>query len=389
MPKPRAVRARLLLIFLGLLFAGTAWADDPKDLIERGRGLLSGDRHAEGEELLKKAAAQLEAALAADPKTAENQFLLGRALFYLGRDADAMAHFDKSIELSPGTARYHFLRAIAHSYAGDQDRAVKGMSRVLELDPSMADAWFERGRMRSAQGHKDEALADYHRAIQLNPAHSGALYNIGVIFADAGKDEEALAFFEKSQAADPNNADAFFNAGQVHQNHHRPKEALAMFLAAANLAPEDLNILKKVVQAHFALEQYDQAQPFQARLLAVREKSADPKVREMREYCFDQFDVGDLHVLAYETFDKSGDLYYQYTFKVTGADGNVQRTINLETSAVDRELGTPYLLGADEGRVHRTYTAGWKALPAYGELKPVVIQAIEGKLSVGASSERK
>lgn len=40
----------------------------------------------------------------------------------------------------------------------------------------------------------------------------------------------------------------------------------------------------------------------------MRQSSADPGVKNLQDFVFDQFDIGNLRVLAYETFNPTGDL---------------------------------------------------------------------------------
>ena len=68
------------------------------------------------------------------------------------------------------------------------------------------------------------------------------------------------------------------------------------------------------------------------------------------------------------------------------SEGDILRTVNLESSAVIRELGVRYILGGDEDGVHSTYGPSWKELPDYGELKRLVVLAAQGKLREDASS---
>jgi len=110
-------------------------------------------------------------------------------------------------------------------------------------------------------------------------------------------------------------------------------------------------------------------------VFALRMSSRDPNVASLKDYVCDQFEVCKRKVFAAETFDTSGDLAYVYRFDVY--DGKQRLgSVNLETSAVIREMGTPYLLGMDKPGVHSELGLGWKTLPAYKDLKPLVVKAI-------------
>src|SRR5512137_2323694 len=59
-----------------------------------------------------EALAAASAASTAEPDNAAAHFYLGLANFYLSKDAEALAAFNRSIELNPGRARPWFFRGL-------------------------------------------------------------------------------------------------------------------------------------------------------------------------------------------------------------------------------------------------------------------------------------
>ena len=82
---------------------------------------------------------------------------------------------------------------------------------------------------------------------------------------------------------------------------------------------------KKAIQACYALGRLDDAKPHKAALRKIR--AATPEDKRPRDYCFDQFDAGKYRVLAYETFDTSGDLVYHLVFRVYDKRDELVRTV--------------------------------------------------------------
>jgi hypothetical protein len=119
-------------------------------------------------------------------------------------------------------------------------------------------------------------------------------------------------------------------------------------------------------------------------------ESQDEETRGLKEFCFDQFAVDDMQVLAYEQFDRSEEALYRYVFRVTRA-GKQLRRINLEPGPVAPGLGImggDFLLGANDEDGHTTFKKRWKAEPPYPELKAAVIDAIHGKLDAASRSRK-
>jgi tetratricopeptide (TPR) repeat protein len=353
---------RLVASFLLLAAAAAA------DAIDAGRPLLGGPDHEDGVALIREGIAMLEK----EPASGKSLHRIGLGYFYLEDDAKAQAAFAKAAALEPKSPEHVFMLAVCQMYS-DPSKATATMRKAIGLDPKDARFRFELGRLLAREQHPEEALASFLEACRLDPDHAEAHSSAATLLVAAGKDDEALAHLARAVEIDPQLVDAWYNAGQVHYNHARFERALEAWTRACELAPDDFETRTKLVQALYALGRYDAAAPHRKRVLELKPK-------DRKEFCFDQFDVGENRVFAYETFDATGDLYYLYTFKVTSPKGEILETVNLESSAIIRENGILYVLGRNRREEHRTYEYGWAELPAYADLKALVIKAAKGEL---------
>ena len=89
----------------------------------------------------------------------------------------------------------------------------------------------------------------------------------------------------------------------------------------------------------------------------------------------DQFEVGDKHVYASETLTWDEEMQYVYVFSVTQNDRTL-RTVQLETSAILREMGHYGLMGMNEGQTHAQLGVGFDEEPSYEALRPVAKELI-------------
>lgn len=345
-----------------------------QDAIEAGRALLGGPDRAQGVAMIREGIEKLEK----EPVSAAGLHRIGLGYFYLEDDAKAKVAFEGAARLEPRNARHVYMLGVMQKYS-DLAAAALTMRKAIELDPEDPRFRVELGDILSSRKCGDEALACYLEACRLDPGNTRAHYQAACLLVDAGKDDEALAHYGRAVAADPRCVDAWYNTAQLHYNHGRFDRALEAWTKAAELAPDDFQTQTKLVQACYALGRYADAEPFRKRVLELRPK-------DRAEFCFDQFDLDGNRVFAYEAFDTSGDLYYRFTFKVTSPKGKILKTVNLESSAILREHGGMYILGADSPEGHATYAQGWTALPPYLELKALVVKAARGELDAGASS---
>jgi tetratricopeptide (TPR) repeat protein len=268
---------------------------------------------------------------------------------------------------------------LKRAMAGDRsvrEESLVEIEALLARNDKDADAHYARGWILSRLDRGGDAVKAYDRAFDLDPTLAAAAYNAGVVLSNAlHRDKDGVAQFDRAFKADPTLVDAAYNAGQGYYNLKEFQTAAERWKAASALAPDDFQTAKKLVQAYHALGAEADAARWRDRVFALRMTSRDPNVAKLKDYVFDQFEVGKHKVFAAETFDTSGDLAYVYRFDVF--DGNQRLgSVNLETSAIIREAGMPYLLGMDKPGVHSQLGQAWKTLPAYKDLKPLVVKAI-------------
>jgi tetratricopeptide (TPR) repeat protein len=255
------------------------------------------------------------------------------------------------------------------------DESLAAIDQLLAKNTKDPEAHYARGWVLSRLERPAEAVAEYDQALAIDPKFADAAYNAGVVLGGLKREKEAVAYFDKALAIDPKFADAAYNAGQGYYNLKDFARAAERWIAAEKQAPEDFAVAKKLVQAYHALHKDAEAARARDKVFALHKAG---KAGRAKDFVFDQFDVGNHHIYASETFDTSGDLAYVYRFDVADNDRGIG-SVNLETSAVIREQGLPYLLGMDKGGTHSQLGKTFRTLPTYKALKPLVIDAIKAK----------
>ena len=357
---------RLALAAL-LAVTSLASADD----LDKARSLLGGKQHKEGVALIRKVIA---AAKTGDPDADKLQ-LIGRGHFYLEEDDKAKIAFLSAIKLAPKEPECHFWLGLVQMYS-DLDAARLSMATAVQLGPKVARYQFELGRILQFLKRPKEALVAYRKACELDKNHGTANTKAGNVLAGLDRPEEARKHYEAAIAIDGKQLEARYNLGQLHYNAKRFAEALAQWKAVHEVDANDFGVNKKIVQALYAVDKFKDAAPYREKLFALRKKMK----KQPRDFCFDQFDAGKFRVFAYERFEKSGDLYYHFVFKVMDAHGKTVRTVNLESSAVTREMGVAYILGGNESDgSHHQFGPMWKKMPEYAALRKMVVDAADGK----------
>ena len=245
--------------------------------------------------------------------------------------------------------------------------------------PSVAGNHFVRGWILSTLRRDEEAVAAYDRAFALDRTLAGAAYNAGVILSDGKRHREARDRYLAALGADPSHVDAAYNAGQASQLLNEYDKALEHWTTARRLTPEDFEVNKKILQALHALGREDEAAKARERLLELHKASADPKIRKLTQFVFEQFDVDGVHVFAYEAIAPAEDGPF-YTYVLTDVREKPTSRILFVSSPELRAAGTPYTLRIRRAdKTEEATSTALKERPSVAELRGLVKQLIQEK----------
>lgn len=146
----------------------------------------------------------------------EEAFQRGAVAMRNGRSADAEAEFRSAVKLAPG----------------------------------MAEAHLDLGLVLGREGKLTEAIASIQKALELDPKVSSAHMFLGIFLSQANRPQEAVAALKEEIAADPKNVEALTWLGTVEMGSGDATGAAEAFDRAAELQPNDLDILELRGKAH-------------------------------------------------------------------------------------------------------------------------------------------
>jgi CRISPR-associated protein Csy1 len=209
---------------------------DPR-LVEAEARLRAGD----GRGALGLADALLATPALAAADRIDALMLRSRAHEALGNLAAAIADVEGALALNPRYARGYNELGILCADAREIDRAVAAFRRATELDPAYARAWNNLGNALREAGHVGDAEAAFARATVADPRYPLAWANLGVARRDLGRDDEAAAAFERAIALDPGQRLALTALAGLRRGQGRIDEAAALYERALAVEPRDAN----------------------------------------------------------------------------------------------------------------------------------------------------
>jgi len=247
-----------LLLCAGLRAAApTEWAEKAERLIRAGNSQ-------EGLAALMKAAGL--------PGTsAESEDRIGFLFAVLGRQSDAIGHFEKSLSLSRSYAPAHYHLGVARWLAKDVNGGLEELESAAKLSPAVFDyryrlgsAYLEIGRYEQAASELKEAVSIDKTQTTARSALAQARNGYAAQLIETRQPERAIEESQKVLTHDPSNDAAQMNIGYAYLKMGEFDKAEKAYRAALKNDP-------KSPAAHYdlaiALKMQDQLAAAQNELL--------------------------------------------------------------------------------------------------------------------------
>ena len=133
---------------------------------------------------------------------------------------------------------------------GDAAAAESAFREAVRLAPRSPDVHLDLSLVLGREGKMDEAIAELRRTVALNAKLPSAHMFLGVFLYQANQAEPARHELQTELALDPKNAEALTWLGTIDLAQGHPERAVVSFDRAAELAPDDLNLLEFRGRAH-------------------------------------------------------------------------------------------------------------------------------------------
>ncbi|MFZ6799414.1 tetratricopeptide repeat protein [Undibacterium sp. Di24W] len=213
----------------------------------------------------------------------------------LGRNVEALEHFNLAIEINPEYETAYKNRDDLLIFLGRQAEAIISLQCAVKCLPQAFDLYLRLSKHLREQKRFDEALSvldqaqlirrdyaplynargsvqlelkqahkaihDYQTATQLNPEYAKAFGNLGLAYMATNQFKHALDSFDRALMLDPSMQGMPNNRANALQNLHRFDEALAGYDAALERVPNDTIVLANKGVLCLLLGRFDEGWP--------------------------------------------------------------------------------------------------------------------------------
>jgi tetratricopeptide (TPR) repeat protein len=209
--------------------------------------------------------------------------------------------------------------------------------------------------------------------------------------------KRAIPYLTRVQADLPVDSSVLWNLGLARAATGEHAKAMETWKSYRKIAPDDWQARAKLVQSYQALGDTKARDEEIKSLYEYRNNSPDPKVNTAERFCREQTVMGKRSVFVFEYFSPSGDRKQFIRFCVLNQKGDIDYYLSLgsydSTTEIARELGEipkdgrMYHLDEYTENHHATY-GFFKTKPDYDEVRPMVVNVLEGKLKPTSGTTR-
>ncbi len=185
-----------------------------------------------GEDNNEAAVPMFEEAVKLDPKNEVAFTKLGEIHDARGRNALAIANYEKALAIDPQLSSLYLPVALAYVEAGNAPKAELYLTKAEAAGSDATDTRFARGVLLYKQNKNQEALAVFDQIAEAEPQNASVHYQRGVLFDKLGQPDKAIGAFKKATQVDPAYGIAWFDLGVIHYNKGDYKNAEAAYRAA-------------------------------------------------------------------------------------------------------------------------------------------------------------
>lgn len=175
---------------------------------------------------------------------------------------------------------------------GNLEEAADGFAAVAKTAPVFAEAHLNLGLVREEQGRHEEAVTSLQKALSLKPRLHGANLFLGIAHLHLGQLDAAVATIQKETAAYPKDAQPWMWLGIVRLAQENPELAAVALDKAAQLAPDNIDILYHRGRAHLLVSNSSYRKMFEVdphswrvrQIMAQANAEADRHLDAITEY---------------------------------------------------------------------------------------------------------
>ena len=221
----------------------------------------------------KKAIAELNEAITANPNYSETYRKIGMAYSVDGKSGKAISELTKAIKIDPMNEYLYFTRGGLYFGDGYYSKAIDDYDKAIEIAPNSAKYYEQRAVGYYAKGKYDKTIDDLSKAISIDSSESNFYIQRGVAYSMKKQYNKAKDDFEKVMKIDPSNSFAYLNRGILNFKLALDDDAAcADFKTAIKLKPDEIIAYSLLADTYYRKHDYDKTWETVNKILELKGK---------------------------------------------------------------------------------------------------------------------
>ncbi len=182
---------------------------------------------------------ELQAAVRANPGSAEAWDRLGQAHARERRFDQAQAAFARALKLAPESKHIRYHVAVAYAWSGNYAEAERRYAELLARYPRDHELRVDYGETLAWDRKFAAARREYQQVLAEKPAHTEALRRLAILTAWEGRYDEALQMLDRAGKQAPKNVRVLVAKGEILSWKGALGDARQTLHGALKLVPND------------------------------------------------------------------------------------------------------------------------------------------------------
>lgn len=311
-------------------------------------------------------------------------YYIGLAYFSNEQDSTAGSFFDASIMKYPHQSNVYYYRGLTFLYAEVYNEAIRYFNAAAKISTKEPDYYEALSEAYFFKGKSDSAIMMLEKALALDDPRDDVFLKLADLHLENDDHESALkVYYDCLYSADPESQhyrDCLYNIAYFEYENGNYEEAEMALNDLLTRDPDDFKAMEKLLQVYFSMKKFENIRNLRLDLYQAYKKNELPGPMSSM-FCFDQFNVKEYRVKAYEFFaEPSVGHPYKHVFFVTNEEDTISFTIQTEHNKSVAAQGKTYVLTMikdDQKSVFNDYM--YDKVLDYGDLVAHIEKVIKGK----------
>jgi len=198
-----------------MVLSAPAWADQA--LLVKGMEAQKAGRNVEALKLLNEYVDRY-------PQVREARYYRALALNGLGQNKEALADVDMALADNPRNANFLLAKGSILVALDRRPEAILIFTQALKCDPRNTEACKERGDCLAQEGQFAEAIADLNRAAGLARRDPWVFNKRGMVWLCQGEYQKAVDDFTTAIQLKPDQAISYFFRANIYRHHLKERD---------------------------------------------------------------------------------------------------------------------------------------------------------------------